>query len=62
MFKEDSSKFAQPDVNLFLKICKLVPMFQDMCHLITEEKVARVYDYIASNEDPREVCITYGVC
>ena len=50
------------DVNIFRKACQQIEMFQDRCHLFTDEVFANVIQYILQNLSPYELCVQYGMC
>ena len=62
LFPEIASEYSEPDSNPLLEACLKVPMFADRCHLLTQEKVTKVYNYVADNLTPLELCSSYAMC
>ena len=50
------------DINIFQSACRQITMFEDRCHLFTDQVFADVIQYVLSNLAPYELCVQYGMC
>ena len=62
MFPEIVAGMPEDQANPLYDACMKVPMFEDRCHLLTQEKVSRVYSYISQNISPYEFCSMFKQC